>query len=75
MAKKLTYKQAEVCEYLAKGLTLRETGDVLRISLPAVKLRIKTARERIGAKNVTQLVAKYIVQKYDITEEDENERV
>ncbi len=54
MARKLTHRQLEVLELLAKGLTNTEIGRVLGIGLSTVKTHVSALIETIGASNRTE---------------------
>ena len=55
MARRLTHRQLEVLELIAKGLTNTEIGRVLGISLGTVKSHVSAVIETLGASNRTEV--------------------
>lgn len=54
MAGRLTHRQLEVLELLAKGLTNPEIGDVLGIGLGTVKTHVSAVIGTLGVSNRTE---------------------
>lgn len=59
--KQLSEREREVLKWMGAGKTIWETGMILNISDPTVRGHIASAREKLGAANVTQAVAKAIL--------------
>lgn len=53
----LTLKQRNAVLLRAKGFDDVQIAHMLGVSVPAIKCRLRYARESVGARNTTQLVA------------------
>ncbi len=56
----LTEKEIEALRQMRSGLTHAETGEALRISVSALKLRLSSAQKKLGCRNVTAAVVKAV---------------
>jgi len=56
IAGRLTVREREVAEYVAKGLSYKEIAGPLQIAPATVRNHIRVAREKLGAKNKAALV-------------------
>ena len=60
----LTDKEKDVLVGLNQGLTFNQIGNDLSISLPAVKARVKSARQKLDCATTTQAVALAVKRNY-----------
>jgi DNA-binding CsgD family transcriptional regulator len=56
----LTLRQLELVVHVANGMTFQEIAEAEMISRATVKNTLTMARERAGARNLPQLVAKCV---------------
>lgn len=56
IASRLTAREREVAEYVAKGLSYKEIAGPFQIAPATVRNYIRVAREKLGAKNKAALV-------------------
>lgn len=54
---KLPVRQLEVLQLLADGLSAKETANTMGIGARTVQTHVLTMREKLGAVNVSQLIA------------------
>lgn len=52
-----TKQQQKIIEQVANGLSVAETGQILKISPNTVEAHLKMARAKFGAKNIAHLIA------------------
>jgi len=57
---KLTEREAEVLDYLAKGYANKEIADKLGLSLPTVRSHLRSIYDKLHVRSRTEAVAKYL---------------
>jgi DNA-binding NarL/FixJ family response regulator len=59
LSSKLTEREAEVLDYLAKGYANKEIADKLGLSLPTVRSHLRSIYDKLHVRSRTEAVAKY----------------
>lgn len=57
---KLTEREAEILDYLAKGYANKEIADKLQVSVPTVRTHLRSIYEKLHVHSRTEAVAKYL---------------
>ncbi len=57
---KLTEREAEVLEHLAKGMRYKEIADALFINLETVRTHLRKIYEKLQVRSATEAVIKYL---------------
>lgn len=65
---KLSERQKQVCELLARGFSDKEIAKELDLALPTVKLHIQSVKYVFRAKNRVSLVLEYLKEKGELNE-------
>jgi len=60
LSMKLTEREAEVLDYLAKGYANKEIADKLGLSLPTVRSHLRSIYDKLHVRSRTEAVAKYL---------------
>jgi DNA-binding NarL/FixJ family response regulator len=60
LSMKLTEREAEVLDYLAKGYANKEIADKLDVSLPTVRSHLRSIYDKLHVRSRTEAVAKYL---------------
>jgi DNA-binding NarL/FixJ family response regulator len=60
LSMKLTEREAEVLDYLAKGYANKEIADKLGLSLPTVRSHLRSVYDKLHVRSRTEAVAKYL---------------
>jgi DNA-binding NarL/FixJ family response regulator len=60
LSMKLTEREAEVLDYLAKGYANKEIADKLGLSVPTVRSHLRSIYDKLHVRSRTEAVAKYL---------------
>jgi DNA-binding NarL/FixJ family response regulator len=60
LSMKLTEREAEVLDYLAKGYANKEIADKLALSLPTVRSHLRSIYDKLHVRSRTEAVVKYL---------------
>ncbi|HEX3719188.1 MAG TPA: response regulator transcription factor [Verrucomicrobiae bacterium] len=60
LSMKLTEREAEVLDYLAKGYANKEIAEKLGLSLPTVRSHLRSIYDKLHVRSRTEAVAKYL---------------
>lgn len=56
----LNKRETEILRLVSEGNSYKEVSRVIDISLPTIKFYIRTAKDKLAAKNVCQAVALFV---------------
>jgi DNA-binding NarL/FixJ family response regulator len=60
LSMKLTEREAEILDYLAKGYANKEIADKLNVTVPTVRSHLRSIYEKLHVHSRTEAVAKYL---------------
>lgn len=60
LSMKLTEREAEVLDYLAKGYANKEIADKLSLSLPTVRTHLRSIYDKLHVRSRTEAIVKYL---------------
>ena len=60
VGKELNTREKEILTLISAGNAYKEISQVIGISLPTIKLYIRSAKEKLGTKNLGQTIAVFV---------------